>query len=627
MNKSRFCSYRINRTDRFFNWLDFLFHDFYLPGVFMNFPHSPFYFVLSFMRQQWKKFSVIASISICWALNDAIFPYFLKRIIDTLQNYPGETINVYSAVSGTLITLVLFWIFSEILMRVQGITQIYTFPYFRANIRAAVFEYVKSHSHEYFASHFSGNIAKKLADLPTSSQTIAEILCFQFLTAGTGAVIVFVMMWMTQPIFALILLIWLCAHFGLTFLFMVYGNHLWEKHSSSVSTLSGKIVDVFTNILNVRLFARAGYESEYLKKYQEEEIVKAKKAMWLVEILRIGLGISGLFLILGMVFALLYGWQHGWVTLGDFTQVGMQSFWLLGWIWFVSFQITVFAREMGTISDSLALVKKAHDLVDKPNAKEIIIKQGEIVFDDVVFAYQKNRYVFNKLNVTIPAGKKIGLVGFSGSGKSTFVHLILRFYDLNSGQILIDNQSTLDVTQESLRAQIAMIPQDPMLFHRSLIENIRYGRLDATDEEVIHAAKLAHCHEFIEKLDEGYQSLVGERGIKLSGGQRQRIAIARAILKDAPILILDEATSSLDSITEKLIQESLHSLMKGRTTLVVAHRLSTLADMDKIMVFSEGQVIEQGTQRELLQLGGHFALLWNKQTDGFLPDGGESKEC
>lgn len=211
-------------------------------------------------------------------------------------------------------------------------------------------------------------------------------------------------------------------------------------------------------------------------------------------------------------------------------------------------------------------------------------------------------------------------MGFSGSGKSTFVNLILRFYDLEGGRILIDGQDIAQVTQDSLHSQIAMIPQDTSLFHRTLMENIRYGRLDATDEEVLQASQKAHCHEFIAQLYEGYDALVGERGVKLSGGQRQRIAIARAILKNARIVILDEATSSLDSLTEKYIQESLRQLMAGRTTIVIAHRLSTLRDMDRILVFHEGQVIEDGAHEELLRNGGHYAKLWDMQAGGFLPD-------
>jgi ATP-binding cassette subfamily B protein len=214
---------------------------------------------------------------------------------------------------------------------------------------------------------------------------------------------------------------------------------------------------------------------------------------------------------------LLYGWVHHWVTAGDFTQVTMQTFWLLGWMWYVSFQMTVFIREKGTIGNALTLIQKGHDLTDQKNAFPLVITTGKICLENVSFAYQKNRPVFQQLNTIISAGQKVGLVGFSGSGKSTFVNLILRFYDIQSGEILIDGQNIANVTQDSLRAQIAMIPQEPALFHRTLMENIRYGRLEAADEEVIHASRLAHCHEFIEKLDEGYHSLVGERGIKLSG--------------------------------------------------------------------------------------------------------------
>lgn len=586
----------------------------------MNIPKTTFHFIFHFVREQWVKFAILAMVSMVWALNETIFPHFIKRIVDILQSHTGPRLEVYSAVKGVLILLVLFWCVSELMQRLQGILQIYVFPRFRSSIRESVFKYVQAHSHEYFSSNFAGNIAKKLADLPVSCQAVMEIICFNFVTALVGAVMVLVMMWLTQPLFAVVLMIWLIIHLSLTGIFLRHSNVLWEKHSDAVATLSGKIIDAFTNMLNVRLFSRARYELRYLKKYQDEEIRKAKKAMWLMELTRIGLGLNGLFLIFGMIFLLLYSWAHEKITLGDFTQVGMQSFWLLGWIWFVSYQLMIFARETGTIGDALKLVRQGHDLVDKKDARPIKIKKGDIQFKEVTFAYQKNRPIFKKLNVMIPAGQKVGLVGFSGSGKSTFVNLILRFYDVQSGHIVIDQQDIVDVTQESLRSQIAMIPQDPSLFHRSLIENIRYGRLDATDDEVIYASTLAHCHEFIEKIDNTYQALVGERGIKLSGGQRQRIAIARAILKNAPILILDEATSSLDSVTEKLIQESLLRLMQGRTTIVVAHRLSTLTTMDRILVFDQGRIVEDGTKETLLKAEGHFAKLWNMQTDGFLPN-------
>jgi len=593
----------------------------------MKMPVTSFGFIFYFVRQQWVRFSILIFSFMMWAICDAVFPYYLKKIINVVQAWGGQRDEIFAVASGSIFLLAFFWILAEVFMRIQGVLQIYTFPKFRANIREAVFDYVKSHSHAFFSSQFSGSIAKRLADLPNSCQAIMEIICLQFVTAITGALIVFIMMWFTQPIFAVILIVWLLLHVGLNILFLRYGSYLAEIHAQSQSALSGKMVDVFTNILNMRLFARGKYEADYLRHYQKDEIKKAEKSMWLAEVMRIGLGLNGLFLIFAMLYALLYGWVHHLVTIGDFTQIGMQSFWLLGWMWYITFQLTTFVREVGVMSDALALVRKSHDLTDKKNACPIVIGRGEIRFENVSFAYQKNRPVFQNLNVVIHPGEKVGLVGFSGSGKTTFVNLVLRFYDLEAGRILIDGQNIAEVTQDSLRSQIAMIPQDPSLFNRSLIENIRYGRLDATDEEVINASKMAHCHEFVEKIDTQYQSLVGERGLKLSGGQRQRIAIARAILKNAPILMLDEATSALDSVTEKMIQDSLHHLMQGRTTIVVAHRLSTLADMDRILVFHKGAVVEEGTHEHLLELGGYFATLWNMQTDGFLPgDDGDEEE-
>lgn len=583
-------------------------------------PKTTLPFVLHFMRQQWIKFFIFALASVAWGINDAIFPYLLKNIVNTLNAYHGVPQQVYHALKNGLILLALFWIGSETFTRIQGLIQIYAFPKFRASIRESTFNYVQAHSHSYFASNFAGSLANKLSDLPTNCQTLVEIIVFNFITASVGGITVLITMWESNPIFAIFTAVWIGIHLSITFGFLHKGNYLLEKHSDSVTTLTGKIVDVFTNIQNVKLFAREKYESSYLNRFQKEEIKKSQKAQLLLELMRIGFGLNGLLLIFGTLYLLINGWIHGTVTLGDFTQVTMQTFWLFGWMWYTSYQITIYAKTNATISAALSLVRKSHDIIDKPSAYPLKVTQGEIHFDKVDFAYHQRRVVFNDFNVTIKAGQKIGLVGFSGSGKSTFVNLILRFYDLKSGKILIDGQSIADVTQESLRSNIAVIPQDPSLFHRTLMENIRYGLLNTSDEEVIHAAKLAHCDDFIQRLDEGYQSLVGERGVKLSGGQRQRIAIARAILKNAPILILDEATSSLDTATEKTIQESLNFLMKDRTTIVVAHRLSTLSSMDRILVFDKGKIVEDGSIKELLKAKGHFSMLWNMQVDDFLPE-------
>jgi ATP-binding cassette subfamily B protein len=585
-----------------------------------SFPTRPLAFLWHFMKKQSFKFSICALATLVWAGNDAFFPYLLNQFINTASRSSGKDLFHESA----LIILLIMgsWILMSLITRIGGFFEAYAVPRFRGQIRLSVFNYAKWHSLEYFSNNFAGSLARKLADLPSSCQTLLETFLFQFLPAFSFAFLVLIMMYLTSPIFGGIITLWLVVHFSICGFFLRKSNALYKTQSESASTLSGKVVDVFTNILTVRLFSRAHYESDYLSSYQEDEIQKSQRALFCVEWSRVGCALSGLSLIIGTLLTAIYGLEHRWINLGQFTQIITQTWMLLGWMWFVGFQLGVFSREIGQVADALGILNQPHDLVDSTDAKPIKIGSGQIEFKNVSFKYPKGQSVFERLNLTIPAGQKVGLVGFSGSGKSTFVNLILRFYDLNEGEILIDGQNIAKVTQESLRSEIAMIPQDPSLFHRSLKENIGYGRLDATEDEIIQAAKLAHCDEFIDVLPEKYESLVGERGVKLSGGQRQRIAIARAILKNAPILILDEATSALDSMTEQLIQESLRTLMQDRTTLVVAHRLSTLTHMDRILVFNRGILVEDGTQQELLAQTGHFSQLWKMQKEGFLPEKG-----
>jgi ATP-binding cassette subfamily B protein len=285
-------------------------------------------------------------------------------------------------------------------------------------------------------------------------------------------------------------------------------------------------------------------------------------------------------------------------------------------IWYTSISIPTLYQSIGLSKQAFILLKHPQDIVDAPKAKDLKITSGAIEFKNVNFYYD-DFPLFQNLSVKIKGGEKIGLVGYSGAGKTSFINLILRFYPVTSGQIYIDGQDISNITLESLRKQVALIPQEPSLFHRSIKENILYGDVEAKESEIIEAAKLAHCHEFIQDSSEGYNTLLGERGTKLSGGERQRIAIARAILAKARILILDEATSALDSITENYIQESLSLLMENTTTLVIAHRLSTLASMDRILVFKEGEIIEQGSHEELLELGGYYKDMWETQAFGF----------
>lgn len=585
----------------------------------MKLPYSVTAFIWHFIKRQRLAFLYILVTSWVWAINESLFPYFIKSIINIVHDYQGDPLKVGAVLMTPLATLAGLWFLMEFSMRTQGQVLLRTFPRLRAQIRETVYNYVRQHSHDYFANHFAGNIANKIADLPSSSERILEIFLFNFVSLTVSFLIAQIVLWHANPIFSIVMLSWAAIHLLLSWAFLRTGNRLALIHSESSSNMSGKIVDSLTNILNVRLFSAGDYESVYLSKYAREEQQNYRNALLHLEKMKLCQGIGSFLFMSSMIGLLVYGWAHGWVTIGDFTLVAMLSFTMMGFVWFVSFQLTAYIREVGKVNSALELISTPHEIKDAPNATALRVTQGNIAFNQVCFAYKAGKPVFDNLSVNIPAGQRVGLVGFSGSGKSTFVNLILRFYDIQNGAITIDTQNIAAVTGNSLRRQIAMIPQDPSLFHRTLMENIRYGREDATDDEVIAAAKLAYCHGFIAELDDQYQSLVGERGVKLSGGQRQRIAIARAMLKNAPILILDEATSSLDSVTEKIIQKSLDELMKGRTTLVIAHRLSTLLHMDRILVFDQGKIVEDGATPELIAKNGHFAQLWNMQANGFLP--------
>jgi ATP-binding cassette subfamily B protein len=580
----------------------------------MKLPKTVFPFIFYFVRQQWIKFSIAIIASASWGVYSALFPYFLKNLINVLGSHQLTTAQMQTASIHVVALIIGFWIVAHLFHILQGfVFRVHFCARFRASIRNALFKYVQTHSASYFATHFSGTIASKISDVPTNCEMMANDLCIQFTTAFVMALSVFVSMWMSHPLFALLLLVWLISHFVITFFFLKKTNPALEKHAHAITELSGRIVDVFSNIQNVKLFAREKAEEALLYQDQEEEVQQANHAYTQLEWTQVAFSINHTFLIAGMLFLLIRGWQHHWVSLGDFAQIMMQSFYLSGWVWFVSEQINAFIKRAATVNAALSLIQKPHDIVDTPHATILSVPRGEVRFENVTFSYPGHHSVFKNFNVTIPAGQKVGLVGLSGAGKTTFMNLMLRLYDLQAGKIFIDVQSIAEVTQKSLHENIAVIPQDASLFHRTLLENIRYGRLEATEEEVIAASKQAHCHEFIEQLDEKYASLVGERGIRLSGGQRQRIAIARALLKNAPILVLDEATSALDSATEKKIQESLALLMRDRTTIVIAHRLSTLAAMDRILVFQQGTIVEDGTIQELLQKNGHFAAFWKIQ--------------
>jgi len=513
---------------------------------------------------------------------------------------------------------VCLWVGVEFCFRCRDFLRAYAFPKLESHIRMAMFDHIQHHSPRYFNEHFSGSLSNKISDMTTQVSSMLQNLMV-FVSAVASSVMVILFFSKVNPLFAIILAIWIIIHIGICIFFTAKCVEYSNEHGEARSTLAGKIVDSFTNNFAVNLFSRFHFENQRIAASQKIEQEKNYRAQYYVALML--LCFSFLFLagiITLNVFLILY-WTQNKISTGEVIQVFNTTFNVVMILWVSGDMLPQFFKSFGIASQALSVMQDPQDVLDRPSSRPLVVQQGEIVFQNVTFQYGAKK-LFEDKNVHIKGGEKVGLVGYSGGGKSTFVNLILRFYPLKEGKILIDGQDIAHITLDSLRKQVALIPQDPLLFHRTLEENIQYGNIHASKEEIVQAAKLAHCDEFIRKSPEGYASIVGERGTKLSGGERQRIAIARAMLAASPILILDEATSSLDSITEKFIQENLERLMQNRTTIVIAHRLSTLAKMDRIIVFDDGKVVEEGTHIELMDKGGHYARMWLMQAGGFLPD-------
>ncbi len=585
-------------------------------------------FLWHFVRKEWKIFAGAQLLSFAWAIDHTLWPYVLMVLVDDITNFTGDKAYLWSYLTKPIVMGLCLMIGVDLAYRASGILLAKIIPKTESDIRMSMFDYVQRHSYSYFGNNFAGNISNKISDMPQNVSLILLLIIQVFIPVLLALVISVIFFANIQPWFAIILLSWMIIHLGVTFLFAKKCANLADVHAEARSNLTGKIVDSLTNNINVRLFARHRYEHQYLSKYQKDEQKKHWNSLWYVEKMKIAMGIlSTLGPGILLNWYMIYSWQHDKITTGELVFIFNTSWNITMMIWLAGLELPTLYKQIGVCNQALSIIQEPHGIVDAPHAVPLNVTEGTIAFDNVTFNYMKGKALFKDKKLLIHAGEKVGLVGFSGSGKTTFVHLILRYFDIEKGRILIDGQNIAKVTQDSLRSQIALIPQDASLFHRSLMENIRYGRLEATDEEVYAAAKQAHAVEFIEKMPEKYATPVGERGIKLSGGQRQRIAIARAILKNAPILILDEATSALDSVTENLIQESLTSLMTGRTSIVIAHRLSTLSGMDRILVFKEGKIVEEGNHEQLLALDGHYATMWRMQAGGFLPDGEEDEDA
>ena len=475
----------------------------------------------------------------------------------------------------------------------------------------------------FYQDEFAGRVAAKVMQTALAVRDmwfiLADILVFVVIYVVTLlAVADHFNTWLMLPFFC-----WLTLYITALAYFIPRLGKVSQAQADARSIMTGRITDAYTNIATVKLFSHAGREAAYAKSAMQEFIHAVHRQMRLVTSVEVINHALIMFLLLGIMGVSLWLWMHGKVSMGGVAAVTAMSLRLQGMSHWVMWEMTSLFEQVGTVQDGINTLSIPHMVNDTEHAENLTVKQGEISFDKVNFSYGGKIKVLDQFSLTIKPGEKVGLVGHSGAGKSTIVNLLLRFYDVESGHICIDGQNIAHVTQNSLRASIGMVTQDTSLLHRSVSENILYGRPEASEEEMISAAIRAEAHEFIQQLNDPagrtkYDAHVGERGVKLSGGQRQRIAIARVMLKDAPILLLDEATSALDSEVESAIQSSLYKLMEGKTVVAIAHRLSTIAAMDRLIVLEGGRIVEEGDHQSLLNHGGLYAKLWAHQSGGFL---------
>jgi ATP-binding cassette subfamily B protein len=582
-------------------------------------PNRLWPFIFHMLRPNRRRFfTVVILVSIATA-QFAFQPYLAGLVIDGLQEAAQIGKPLFEHVTPILIIMTVMMIIGAICRRAAAFVNNRYERDLSHYALMQVYDYTAEHAVEYFDSDFAGRIGTKMLDVPRNLREFSGRFIHLGLTIVITFIVAFALMGSMQVSFLILLSCWLALWLGSTIWTSIHVRALSNNVQECHSRMSGRLVDIVSNMRLIASFARTGYErTGFESKVDDLDAAFIKEEDFIARFYVVQ-AISFVSLILGTIILGAYAHAEGWITIGELAAIIPLSLLIGESSWGLSEAMIYMYHNLGTIDNAIATLIKPHDVVDTEKAKPLKISESRLSFENITFSYGGQADVFNGLSVEIAPGSRVGLVGASGSGKSTFIKLLLRFYDLEGGNILIDGQNIATVTQDSLRHEIAMIPQDTTLFHRSLMENIRYGRLEASDEEVLKAAKQAHAHDFIETLPNTYQTLVGERGIKLSGGQRQRIAIARAILKNAPILVLDEATSALDSISEQHIQEDLHTLMQGRTVIAIAHRLSTLADMDRILVFDQGKIVEDGSHEGLIKADGHYAKLWHSQVGGFLP--------
>jgi ATP-binding cassette subfamily B protein len=577
-------------------------------------------FLLFFLNRYKFNFSIITLMAmIVQVSSNTLWPWILGELVNAF-----EASKSIDAIMPLMILVVLYWVIATGAQSIKGFMFGVTRPKFCADIRSSLFNIIMNHRHTYFVNKYIGNVSQRIAELPRSAQMILDNVLTVFSPLIISIISSVIAFFYVNTLISIMFSVFLIVYIGITVVLGNRASKYCDEAYKSFGELFGCIVDSIRNNFSVRIFSGLQNEKKVIQVAQNIEIKKSRRAFFFLEKLKLLLGAWEIISVTGILWVSVLLWQSGELNVGDLLFIANSIFNIMSCMWFAVDEITYTFNEVGICKQGLTLLfdEEGYKIsqIDERNDSKISITNGKIEFKNVSFKYGDGIKIFDGKSVTVNGKEKIGLVGFSGSGKTTFVHLIMRLYELDGGAISIDGQDIKNVSISSLRRNISFIQQDPILFHRSIMDNIRYGRLDASDEEVIDASIKAHAHDFIVHMPEGYNSDVGEMGAKLSGGQRQRIAIARAILRNAPILIMDEATSALDSVTEKKIQESLNYLMDGKTVIVIAHRLSTVLHMDRIIVFDKGKIVEEGTHTQLLKKNTHYQTLWQMQQDGILPN-------
>lgn len=571
-----------------------------------------------------KWIAVLAVFTVGVGIMEALMFQFMGKVVDWLGTYTPQTLFVEKghALIGMMAMVAFFavWTFFASNVRLQTLQGV-----FPMRLRWNFHRLMLGQSLGFYQDEFAGRVSAKVMQTALALRdvvmTVADMVVYVLVYFITSGVILSSFdAWLIVPFIC-----WMIG-FAMIMRFLIPKlGRTAARQADARSLMTGRITDAYSNIATVKLFSHGAREAAYAKQSMEEFMVTVHAQMRLATLLHTCSFIVNSSLTVGTTALGIWLWYHGQVGVGAVATATAMALRVNGLSQYIMWESARLFENIGTVNDGMATLSKPHTILDKPQALPLKVTRGEIKFDHVDFSYEAGKPLLNGFNLNIKPGEKVGLIGRSGAGKSTIVNLLLRFYEPQSGTISIDGQNVDSVTQESLRAQIGLVTQDTSLLHRSVRDNIIYGRPDATEAEMISAAERAEAADFIPNLSDakgrrGYDAHVGERGVKLSGGQRQRIAIARVMLKDAPILLLDEATSALDSEVEAAIQESLDKMMEGKTVIAIAHRLSTIAAMDRLIVLDKGRIIEEGSHAELLEKQGLYAKLWAHQSGGFLSE-------